>query len=844
MTKHLVQPPRLRLSRSLYLLAILATPYFSERAHGDILSSGDVCINTVACPSSVIIANGFSSTLAPVNGSLTITTPSVITTGILDVARGFPTPNPNGQLFISGNGAGINVSQQLSIGNSGLGVVSVSSGGFLNLTGTSALLGVGPNFNANGVLNVTDPGSRVLLSGATTVGGEGSGSINVSNSATLSGNSMSIGGFPVLNGAAAMNITGSGSVTLNTLSIGSGAPFGQPGTVNIANSGILNAGTLNIGNMGTVSLGNGGIVSTSELKMLGGPGALQQATLTGIGTITGNLIDTSGLINPGIGSSFGQLTLNGNLTLGGSVFGPTGTLDLSVGGLSASSRDFLQVNGTANLSGGRIQVDFTNGFVPLNGQSIPLISATAGVTGTPVIAFSQAPSLPYTFSNGNLIFGSSSTAPDKITLVGLAQDVYNSLGNQIGYLGYHVAQDRNLSVAGPQGFAATTYQKGDQIVIAVRGTFPNDLKQFAYNAVADASFVLNPTPELVTYVAALANLLVKDRQAFPSAQITLTGHSLGGAIAQIVANAAHIRATTFDAPGAAQLYDKLLSTPIPGLALYPDPTLAGLSQLQITSPSSEIKNYRLYGDQISLVGTQIASTVITVNNKSSDANIDAHLYTGWLNTHLDFDTLRNQMSLCSTDINCSTERFGAVGKDITGTVISGIQGGLQAIECANLGIIACTLAPITRVEQFLFNATPLVPSFLDPGPGQAYIFKEQPGSPLLTSIQLPLLDDVFGWAIQYEIGSEWSPLQKFFSSDVFLFPTGVSAIAFIPLDLNGDPTFNGSPFAFGATFDSTGPVIAYAGDLSAVPEPSTLLIFLSALIILATLNRLRPQHAC
>jgi putative lipase involved disintegration of autophagic bodies len=44
-------------------------------------------------------------------------------------------------------------------------------------------------------------------------------------------------------------------------------------------------------------------------------------------------------------------------------------------------------------------------------------------------------------------------------------------------------------------------------------------------------------------------MLIKIHQDFPNAQIVLTGHSLGGALTQIVGDAAKLTIVSFDALG-------------------------------------------------------------------------------------------------------------------------------------------------------------------------------------------------------------------------------------------------------------------------------------------------------
>ncbi len=183
----------------------------------------------------------------------------------------------------------------------------------------------------------------------------------------------------------------------------------------------------------------------------------------------------------GIGASFGQLNLHGNLFL-------QGTLDLSVGGLGASTRDFLQVSGGANLSGGTIQVDFTNGYVPQAGDVIPLLSAGGGIGGTPSITINQSPAIPYQFDNGNLTFLGSSvpTTPTLLQLAQASQDVYSG---DVAPPGYTYEIDNCTPHCDSARLRIAAYLSNDkkELLIAIRGTDRNDPVAEIKNIVADAT---------------------------------------------------------------------------------------------------------------------------------------------------------------------------------------------------------------------------------------------------------------------------------------------------------------------------------------------------------------------
>src|SRR5262249_11953913 len=132
-------------------------------------------------------------------------------------------------------------------------------------------------------------------------------------------------------------------------------------------------------------------------------------------------------------------------------------------------------------------------------------------------------------------------------LAALANDAYAATPK--GLSDYHVIQART----GDFGFGATAYASPDntQIVVAARGTVAPDLKTAAYTHMADGSFITGtPNAALNTEVIQFASFLKDVAQANPDAQITVTGYSLGGGIAQIAGAFAGVQTVTFLAPGA------------------------------------------------------------------------------------------------------------------------------------------------------------------------------------------------------------------------------------------------------------------------------------------------------
>ncbi|MDR1168128.1 MAG: DUF2974 domain-containing protein [Heliobacteriaceae bacterium] len=102
-----------------------------------------------------------------------------------------------------------------------------------------------------------------------------------------------------------------------------------------------------------------------------------------------------------------------------------------------------------------------------------------------------------------------------------------------------------INVFKSANFACAAFKKGDEIIIAYRGT--DDI----IDIITDSHFIAKKIPPSTKKAK---EFYIKVKEKFPNHQIYVTGHSLGGAYAQIVAARA-IRdgelcnAITFNAPG-------------------------------------------------------------------------------------------------------------------------------------------------------------------------------------------------------------------------------------------------------------------------------------------------------
>ena len=138
------------------------------------------------------------------------------------------------------------------------------------------------------------------------------------------------------------------------------------------------------GGVALVQISNGGVI-TSPFTTIFGRGSLiddnlltsgltnifRGGSLSGNGTVTGD-ITSSGSVQPG--DPVGAFTVDGNF-----VQYPPGTLVMEISGLDADAHDFLSITGDATFDG-TVEVRFTEGFLPVQGQVFELIDVSGSVS--------------------------------------------------------------------------------------------------------------------------------------------------------------------------------------------------------------------------------------------------------------------------------------------------------------------------------------------------------------------------------------------------------------------------------------------------------------------------------
>ena len=117
---------------------------------------------------------------------------------------------------------------------------------------------------------------------------------------------------------------------------------------------------------------NGTLKSDHTLKFEAG-------TFGGAGTFQANVVQTGGIFDVGDPQT---TTIDGNYSITG------GEILMHIDGTSAGDQDHIIFNGSANLSGGAIELDIPLGL-NLNGLTLSLFTFNGGETGTPNFIFTN-----------------------------------------------------------------------------------------------------------------------------------------------------------------------------------------------------------------------------------------------------------------------------------------------------------------------------------------------------------------------------------------------------------------------------------------------------------------------
>lgn len=426
------------------------------------------------------------------SGALTIQAGgAVMLTAAADISRTYvvigSAVNTTGTVVVTGAGATLDAGANgVSVGNTGNGTLSVTSGGTARSASPNSLfqsaISAGRLAGSAGTVTVSGTGSSYTASGYVFIGRAGTGTLLVDQGGTFTG------GLAATATAGAFAIAiGDGSPTLDANGVPITPPvFGGSGTARVTNGGMLHSlSFLNVGYRGTSGTllvdAAGRVVADARLLVGVGtdrPGGTGMVTVQGGGTIQAggghalglagavlaNDVGTSGTLTvTGAGSA---LTTNGDrLSVGRSG---AGTLNVLAGGTVTSGAAYADTEGALHVGGLTGGV----GSVTVSGAGSQLVAAglavlgggnsgaglTAGGTGTLTILASGL------FRATNLASFTGSALTVDSTGIGV-------IGTSGGLAG-RLTVDQGAAVSGAGSVHATVQDNG--IVTATGGTLTLD----------------------------------------------------------------------------------------------------------------------------------------------------------------------------------------------------------------------------------------------------------------------------------------------------------------------------------------------------------------------------------
>lgn len=685
--------------------------------------------------------------------------------------------------------------------------------------GTAALTPFTGVFNGLGHtitnLTITTGASNAGLFGEVGTGGvvENVGLIGGSVTTTASAN---VGALVGNNSGTILNAFATGTVTTAGFLSTAGGLVGLNnigGTItNSHATGAVTNGNINAnastGYGGLVGQNNGGTITKSFAT-----GAVSAPRGNNVGGLVG-VNQANGTISNSYAMGAASLSNVPGFIPEGNAGGLAGIL--GVGSISNVYATGAVSGGSKNggLSGVNLGATITNGYwdTQTSGQS----TSAGGGTGL-TTAQLKSGTLPSGFDPSiwtatpgqypTLISTPASSPPSQLELAQMSQ------GAELFRAGiFKDAPVNKFSVVqegiGKGGFSYQIWQNGDQVVLAIGGTLVAATIDAVKTVLADSSFtcstpltchvVSNDMKAEVSQAATLLASMATDPR-FAGNNITLTGHSLGGAVVQILGSKTALPTQAFDAPGAGDLLAQLTA------ALSP---LNGVSFAN-SSSSNMNANLRMYGDQVSVVSSALIGPQTTI--ASNTPQTDEHV---WASAFANHDVGNMVLQL----------QANAPQSD-------GITGPVASIRIGAVEVLA-------SIVKLAFSVVVAVDYVIDPASAFKYLFTEDPGSPYLSSVTLPSLPgtNVVAYDIEQFSSGVWSSPIQIDPLQTFLFDPLTTGFEFWGLDgANSDiPLPTG--FLFEVSFASTG---EFSGTLesidpviSPVSEPPIWSLFLFIVIAL------------
>jgi len=372
-------------------------------------------------------------------------------------------------------------------------------------------------------------------------------------------------------------------------------------------------------------------------------------------------------------------------------------------------------------------------------------------------------------------------------------------------------------------YHAIAFQGPDGIVIAFQGTAlkftPGSLN--FYGQIDSAFQGSGPGVSLLnTYYSKAENFFSSVQQYAQDngLPLHLTGHSLGGGIAQMLGNQhAGIDTVTFNAPGT-KTY--MLSQSI----------------MNLVATNTNIRNYRMEGDVVSLLpgeNTQVGEVItIATGNGNNDPNYPAT----WLDNHM---CIIQDFARC----NPASAPVSDLPAGAGGTTTASLYPEPVNLDTVATGTLdASHVLGTTRIVQRGFNiAVGFGLTWLDPSLATEYDFATGLGDPNFASVLLPTQADPYD--LQALVNNLWVDEGALAPLTTVDFGTlGVSQFKVFDIDPS---LLDSAPFIVGVTFtgdgEFTGTVTSIQPNITTVPEPSTLGMFGLGLLLIGLFAGLRRR---
>lgn len=235
-------------------------------------------------------------------GTLAITAAGTISASTLDTGAG-----ASGIVSVTGAGSALTLSGSLIVGDAASAKMSILSGGMVSAVDADIGLGA----SATGSVDIEGAGSHFDISDNLNIGDAGVGVLTLGNSTELTVvNTLNIGADGVLNqfggviDPSVVNNTGraggSGAISAAVSIVNSGTIFASGGTETVTSPIITSTSVLEIDTNGDLTLNVGSVVGTETVTFTDGTGVLTIGTLGGFAATIGDFISGDSIVVQGI----------------------------------------------------------------------------------------------------------------------------------------------------------------------------------------------------------------------------------------------------------------------------------------------------------------------------------------------------------------------------------------------------------------------------------------------------------------------------------------------------------------------------------------------------------------